>query len=82
MVLNENIALLFIYIGMIVLSPFAFKFFRTLARYIFNRFIADEIIDITYMKNGCVVSRVRIKTKSDGSTVSKIRNSSGGKLHE
>lgn len=72
MELDRNFSLALIYIGLIILSPFIWKISRAIAHYIFNRYLASEILHISYTSNDNVEFRVTIKTKSDGSVSQKI----------
>lgn len=72
MILDKNLALLLVSVGLIIISPFLAILSHRVSRYLLDMYVADEVLIITYMEQGKPVARVTIKTKSDGATAKKI----------
>lgn len=73
MILDKDIALLFMSLGLIAISPLIAILSSRISKYLLDKYVADEILIITYTTNGVIDSRVTIKTKTDGSTAAKIK---------
>lgn len=72
MIIDRDIAWLFISIGLIAVSPLIAKLSSAISKYVLDTYIADEILIVTYKTNGKIDSQVTIKTRSDGSIASKL----------
>jgi hypothetical protein len=72
MILDKNLAWLFISIGLIVASPFIAIFSHRVSKYLLDVYVADTVLIITYRDHGKVSSQIKIKTKSDASIAKKI----------
>ncbi len=77
MILDKDIAWLFLSIGLIAISPMLAILSNRVSKYLLDRYVADEVLVITYKSCGRTTSRVIIKTKSDGSTAAKITSLGG-----
>lgn len=75
MIIDRDIAWLFISIGLIAISPLVAKLSSRVSKYLLDTYVADETIIVTYKNNGTIESQITIKTKSDGSVASKISKS-------
>jgi len=72
MILDKNLAWLFISLGLIVISPFLAILSHRVSKYLLDIYVADEVLIVTYVEHGKPTSRVTIKTRSDGSVARKI----------
>ncbi|MEX5581468.1 hypothetical protein [Pseudomonas lurida] len=81
--LDKDIALVVLYAGLIVLSPFAYKLSAAVARYLFYKYLAHEVVYVTYKDDGLIVAQFKVSRKSDDSVVQQLgRSKKGGSDHE
>lgn len=72
MLLDKDIAWLFISVGLLAIAPLLAKLSHRVSKYLLDTYVADDILIVTYLTNGKVDSRITIKTKSNGSIVRKM----------
>ncbi len=81
--LDKDIALVVLYAGLIVVSPFAYKLSAAVARYFFHKYLAHEEVYVTYKDDGLIVAQFKVSRKSGGSVVQQLAKSKkGGSDHE
>lgn len=72
MMLDKDLAWLFISLGLIVISPFLAIFSHRVSKYLLDVYVADTVLIITYLDHGKISAQVTIKTKTDGAVAKKI----------
>ena len=73
MIFDAPFAQLLFSLGLIASAPLLFSISKAATRFLLNRFMADEIINVRYVEDGRVTAKVTIKSKTDGSVVTKIK---------
>jgi len=73
MTFNDPFSQQLFMLGVMASSPLLYLLSKSITRYMLNRFMADEIINIRYFEQGRLTTTVIIKTKTDGSVAQKIK---------
>lgn len=67
--IEKDVAWVVLWVCVIFLGPFTYRFVRVFFRFVFNRYISTEDIIVVFREDGSVVSRTRMSIYSDGRVV-------------